>query len=240
MSNILDNEYYKLRKDYDVVSETMKSVDRGKYCKNGEMLCYKDSPSPIGNDQTISAPHMHFYALEKSVSVLEKAILNQEEGESPIEIADIGSGSGYLTVAYRVLMDKLKEKLEKNGKSPRRHGNVRVFGMELISDLVKFANDNFKSDKMNYDRYRDSIEFIRKSGYELDEIERYDVIHVGAAAENEAPKGLIRALKTTGILIIPIKDSDGREYMNLVTKDEKGLPKYEKDISVRYVPLVNG
>ena len=55
----------------ETVIKGMKSVDRANYClKNGENPYY-DMPQYIGHDATISAPHMHGYALE----CLEPAIM---------------------------------------------------------------------------------------------------------------------------------------------------------------------
>ena len=45
----------------DKVERVMKSVDRGDFCKHSP---YQDSPQGIGYGVTISAPHMHAYALE--------------------------------------------------------------------------------------------------------------------------------------------------------------------------------
>ena len=48
----------------ETVIQGMKSVDRANYClKSGENP-YIDTPQYIGHDATISAPHMHGYALE--------------------------------------------------------------------------------------------------------------------------------------------------------------------------------
>lgn len=45
----------------DKVDRVMKSVDRGDFCQRSP---YYDSPQGIGYGVTISAPHMHAYALE--------------------------------------------------------------------------------------------------------------------------------------------------------------------------------
>jgi protein-L-isoaspartate(D-aspartate) O-methyltransferase len=212
----------------DIVTETMRSVDRSKYCGNGP--CSSDTPAPIGEGQTISAPHMHYYALKESLPYLKDAISSQA-GKDPIKIADIGSGSGYLTVAYRVLADKLKAK------------NVKVIGIELFQSLVDFSKENFERDKENYKNYGDdgdkSVIFKRGDGYEMEGENEYNVIHVGAVAMHSYPPNLSKALKKGGILIIPIQDPDGNQYMNICTKDNDDETTCKKDIAVRYVPLVN-
>merc|ERR1712051_522478 len=45
----------------DKVEQVMKSIDRGDFCKSNP---YNDAPQGIGYGVTISAPHMHAYALE--------------------------------------------------------------------------------------------------------------------------------------------------------------------------------
>lgn len=51
-------------------------------------VCY--SPQYIGFDATISAPHMHAYALE----------LLQEKAKPGAHVLDVGCGSGYLTASF--------------------------------------------------------------------------------------------------------------------------------------------
>lgn len=69
----------------------MVSVDRGHYCKKNP---YMDAPQTIGYGVTISAPHMHAYALE----LLRGQLL---EGEKAL---DVGSGSGYLTACMSAML----------------------------------------------------------------------------------------------------------------------------------------
>mmetsp|Transcript_15054 Transcript_15054/g.18250 ORF Transcript_15054/g.18250 Transcript_15054/m.18250 type:complete len:155 (+) Transcript_15054:118-582(+) len=45
----------------DTVYNAMRKVDRGDFVATN---CYQDCPVPIGFNATISAPHMHAYALE--------------------------------------------------------------------------------------------------------------------------------------------------------------------------------
>lgn len=46
------------------VSQVMSSIDRGHFIKDNRESVYHDSPQTIGYCATISAPHMHAYALE--------------------------------------------------------------------------------------------------------------------------------------------------------------------------------
>lgn len=69
----------------------MSIVDRGNYCKNHP---YMDAPQSIGYDVTISAPHMHAYALE----LLKDHLIPSGKA------LDVGSGSGYLTACMAIMM----------------------------------------------------------------------------------------------------------------------------------------
>lgn len=71
----------------------MEKVDRQYY---SPFHPYMDSPQPLGYGATISAPHMHAYALE----YLEKVLLKAKKA------LDVGSGTGYLTVAMSMLAPK--------------------------------------------------------------------------------------------------------------------------------------
>ena len=53
-----------------------------------------DSPQSIGHGATISAPHMHAYAIE----ILKDFI---REGS---KVLDVGSGTGYLTACFAMMV----------------------------------------------------------------------------------------------------------------------------------------
>ena len=55
---------------------------------------YEDAPQMIGHNATISAPHMHAYALEALNDYLKPGN----------KILDVGSGSGYLTCCFADLV----------------------------------------------------------------------------------------------------------------------------------------
>ena len=71
----------------------MENVDRKYYAPSHP---YMDSPQPLGYGATISAPHMHAYALE----YLEKYLLKAKN------VLDVGSGTGYLTAAMSLMAPK--------------------------------------------------------------------------------------------------------------------------------------
>ncbi|KAL9863672.1 protein-L-isoaspartate(D-aspartate) O-methyltransferase isoform 5-T5 [Geothlypis trichas] len=71
----------------DKVFEVMLATDRCHYAKYNP---YMDSPQSIGFQATISAPHMHAYALE----------LLSDQLHEGAKALDVGSGSGILTACF--------------------------------------------------------------------------------------------------------------------------------------------
>lgn len=69
----------------------MESIDRRFYSPK---YPYEDSPQTIGFGATISAPHMHAYALEYLYNNLKTAK----------NALDVGSGTGYLTAAMALII----------------------------------------------------------------------------------------------------------------------------------------
>jgi Protein-L-isoaspartate(D-aspartate) O-methyltransferase (PCMT) len=104
---------------HDEVLQVMQQVDRANYVAGGGAYSYPydDSPQSISCGQTISAPHMHGYALEYILSALERPRAvdansgggggavpssnsgEQEQEETITKVLDVGCGSGYLTAA---------------------------------------------------------------------------------------------------------------------------------------------
>ncbi|XP_023369269.1 protein-L-isoaspartate(D-aspartate) O-methyltransferase [Otolemur garnettii] len=78
----------------DKVFEVMLATDRSHYAKCNP---YMDSPQSIGFQATISAPHMHAYALELLFDQL-------HEGAKAL---DVGSGSGILTACFARMVGAL-------------------------------------------------------------------------------------------------------------------------------------
>lgn len=96
----------------------MLKVDRSYYCPSRSP--YQDSPYSIGYGATISAPHMHAYALE---ALKDKLV----EGA---QVLDVGSGSGYLTACMAHMVGP---------------GGV-VYGVDHIKELVSQSEENIRSD----------------------------------------------------------------------------------------------
>lgn len=70
--------------------KAMLAVDRKYYAPK---YAYQDSPQSLGYGATISAPHMHAYALEHLADKLVTAK----------NVLDVGSGTGYLTAAMAII-----------------------------------------------------------------------------------------------------------------------------------------
>lgn len=97
------------------VAKAMSEVDRGNFCRNNP---YQDAPQSIGYAVTISAPHMHAYALNQLKDQL-------KEGSKAL---DVGSGSGYLTACMAVMVGE----------------TGRVIGVEHMPDLVELSKQNIR------------------------------------------------------------------------------------------------
>ncbi|KAK4516916.1 uncharacterized protein ATC70_000243 [Mucor velutinosus] len=188
------------------VVQAMTAVDRKDFCPRDP---YEDSPQGIGYGVTISAPHMHGYALDNLESFLKPGM----------KALDIGSGSGYLTACMASMVGS-------SGK---------VVGVEHISELVDSAKRSVQKNHSDYHQ----LEFVAadgRLGYEKEA--PFDCIHVGAAAP-VTPQSLISQLKSPGRLFIPVGKQDEQQWIMLYDKDENGHVTETKWLSVRYVPLTD-
>lgn len=100
------------------VERAMTQVDRANYCRHSP---YIDAPQSIGFAVTISAPHMHAYALE----------LLKDKLTEGSKVLDVGSGSGYLTACMAKMVGT-------TGK---------VIGIEHIPELVEISKRNIEKDQ---------------------------------------------------------------------------------------------
>ncbi|KAG8582947.1 hypothetical protein GDO81_008233 [Engystomops pustulosus] len=101
----------------DRVYEVMLATDRRHYAKCNP---YMDSPQSIGYQATISAPHMHAYALE----------LLHDQLHDGAKALDVGSGSGILTACFSRMVG----------------AKGRVVGIDHIKELVDDSVNNVKKD----------------------------------------------------------------------------------------------
>jgi len=109
-----------IRKGYvksDTVEKAMRKVPRHKFVpKRVRSKAYIDSPQPIGEGQTISAPHMVAMMVEN---------LDIKEGQKVLEI---GGGMGYHAAVIAELIGE----------------EGRVYSIEYISSLAKLAQKRVK------------------------------------------------------------------------------------------------
>lgn len=189
------------------VKNVMSSVDRDEFCPTDP---YWDSPAPIGFNATISAPHMHAYALEM-------ALPNLKPGA---KVLDVGSGSGYLTVCFAKFVEPAG----------------RVIGIEHVEGLVDLS---IRNTEKSHKHLMESglIKYVvgdGRLGYPAEA--PYDVIHVGAAA-GQVPPALLGQLANGGIMIIPVGELD--QSVRLIKKDQSGHVTQTDVLPVRYVPLTD-
>ncbi|KAA8582979.1 hypothetical protein FQN60_015525 [Etheostoma spectabile] len=101
----------------DKVYEVMLATDRAHFSRCNP---YMDSPQSIGYQATISAPHMHAYALE---------LLHDQLYEGA-KALDVGSGSGILSVCFARMVG----------------AKGKVIGIDHIKELVDDSVTNVKKD----------------------------------------------------------------------------------------------
>ncbi|KAK9727784.1 hypothetical protein K7432_001561 [Basidiobolus ranarum] len=191
------------------VYRAMSSVDRKHYAP---LQPYQDSPQTIGYGATISAPHMHAYALEYLRGFLKPGM----------KALDVGSGSGYLTSCMAAMVEK----------------NGQVVGIEHIPELVELSTKNVKADHPEF-LESGQVVFVTGDGREgYPDNGPYDCIHVGAAAV-KTPTALINQLKSPGRMFIPVGTELHSQSIYQIDKDENGEIKEEELMGVMYVPLTD-
>lgn len=199
----------------DIIANVMKQTDRKLYCRVA--YPYVDRPHSIGYGATISAPHMHAYALDNLSNHL----------KSDSRILDVGSGSGFLTMCFARYLQAV---------SPENSG--LVVGIEHHPKLVEFAIENLNSDDPKL-LLEGKIKIIQGDGrLGCAEHGPYDAIHVGAAAA-QIPDELLKQLKPGGRMICPVGEAGETQQMEQFDKTISGEIKRKTLMSVVYVPLTD-
>jgi protein-L-isoaspartate(D-aspartate) O-methyltransferase len=194
------------------VIAALQKVPRGKFL-SGDSQPYSanDTPLPIGQGQTISAPHI--------VAIMNEA-LQLQTGQ---KILEVGAGSGWHAATLAEIIAP-KE-------APRSEWG-HVYTVEINQTLADVARKNI----MNTG-YSDRISIILGDGSKgCPEKAPFDRIVVAAAAP-EIPKPLIDQLKSEGIIIIPVGSATLFQTLLKVTKGADGKLKEDSLGGVTFVPL---
>ncbi|KAB2609236.1 protein-L-isoaspartate O-methyltransferase 1-like [Pyrus ussuriensis x Pyrus communis] len=192
------------------VAEVMETIDRALFVPSGNPP-YVDSPLSIGYNATISAPHMHAMCLQ----------LLQENLQAGMRALDVGSGTGYLTACFGLMVGP----------------QGRAVGVEHIPELVSSSITNIEKSAAGKLLKEGSLSVHLGDGRQgWPEFAPYDAIHVGAAAP-EIPQPLIDQLRPGGRMVIPV----GNIFQDLkvVDKGLDGSISVRTETSVRYVPLTS-
>ncbi len=192
----------------DKVIDCLMKIDRADFAPRNH---YQNRAQSIPCNVVISAPHLHGYCLQ----ALENYLI---EGSN---VLDVGSGSGYFTVAMSKMM---------NDKGC-------VVGIEHMKELYDLGKENIsKNHKDLIDNKK--IELILGDGRQGYKAKApYKCIHVGAGSE-QIPIELFNQLEIGGRLLIPLGPS-GNQYIHFIDKTSETTYNDTKGWSVCYVPLTS-
>lgn len=195
------------------VIRALQSIPRARFLSE-ESRAYSasDTPLPIGQGQTISAPHM--------VAIMNEA-LQLQTGQ---KILEVGAGSGWHAVTIAEIVAP-KE-------SPRSEWG-HVYTVEINQTLAELARKNVMNSG-----YGDRISLIFGDGSKgYAQKAPYDRIVV-AAASPEIPRPLLKQLKPEGIMLIPVGNASLFQTLLKVTKEADGKLKETSLGGVAFVPLI--
>ena len=230
------------------VQQVMEQVDRRFYIGetnfNSGVNPYLDTPQGIGKAQTISAPHMHARVLEEILPTLERNAQEQQDGgQTPVKVLDVGCGSGYLTAC---LGRWFSSKDKQGGGQSILPFSGMVYGMDIYPELVDLTRHNIQ--KNDGDLLRNGMISLKHGNGWLGWPEQapFDAIHVGAAAAS-FPTQLALQLALHGVLIVPVGPTGNVQTLLKVERVSQNSSNNNfvwedfivtQLLDVRYVPLV--
>lgn len=182
----------------------IRRVDRAHYVPS-KAGTYENRVHVIGSNSagqvTMSKPVVHAFFVHEAWCALQRRPLNHPG--STLRVLDVGSGSGYLTVALATLL------AEHPGGACK--GAV-VVGIEVTEVLAELGRKHLAQDAA-------SVAFLAEAGVAVEfrcedawkspvaaEESQYDVIVVSAAAPGDVPPSLLQRLRPGGRLVCPLSD----------------------------------
>jgi len=170
-----------------------------------------DAPLPIGQGQTVSAPHM--------VAIMNEA-LKLEVGHRVLEV---GAGCGWHAAI-------VGETVAPRNAPRSEHGHV--YSVEIVAELAQLARENILRNG-----FGDRVTIVHGDGsLGFSDRSPYDRILVTAAAP-EVPLPLIDQLKIGGVLVIPVGGVHLFQSLIRIGKDAEGALTRENLGGVAFVPL---
>lgn len=170
---------------------------------------YRDTPLPILDGQTISAPHMCAIMCEA---------LKLTEG---MRILEVGGGSGYHAALCAEIVAP---------KATDRPGHV--YTVEIVKGLIRFASSNLERTG-----YSDRVTLIHGDGGKgLPQHAPFDRVLVTAAAPS-VPSPLVEQLCVNGIMLIPVGSRGFFQELIIIEKEKDAKLKRTNWGGVAFVPL---
>lgn len=134
--------------------------------------------------------------------------------EAPSRVLEVGTGSGYQTLVLSRLVEEL-------------------WSVERINALHRRAGGRLRLLKVHNTRLR-----LADGGHGWPEEAPFEVILLTACA-SELPAPLLAQLADGGVLITPLAEPDGRQWLTRVRRSGDGFETQRLE-AVRFVPLLEG
>ncbi|EMA49915.1 MULTISPECIES: protein-L-isoaspartate(D-aspartate) O-methyltransferase [Halococcus] len=199
------------RIERDVTREALRRVPRHEFVpESHQESAYADRPLPIGEDQTISAPHM--------VAMMTD-LLGLDPGDHVLEI---GTGCGYHAAVTAAAVGARTDDTEAGGDAGE------VYSVEFHEPLGADARERL--DRLGY-----AVHVRVGDGHEgWPAGAPYDAAYLTCAAA-DFPERVVEQVKPGGQIVAPI--GRGRQTLVRATKQADGGLDRERHGGVRFVPM---